>query len=174
MHKVFLIAFGALVLAVIIGQASTALTSVYSLESAYPKDLDFGTSLENRNLDEDFESNGERIYHTGTNESGLVVGLEGGPHWIYANGGGCAGCHGNDGKGGMPIKISNVKPPDIRYDTLISGEQHLNHVPYTEEMLEVAIREGINSEGVPLDLIMPRWEMADEDVDDLIYHLKEL
>jgi len=121
-----------------------------------------------------FSSNGEEIYYTGINESGDLIDTSGDAHWIYMYGGGCVNCHGTDGRGGIPIMMGNIMSPDIRYSTLSSGEHHMNHVPYDEEALKIAITEGIDSEGIPLDMNMPRWKMIDEDLDDLIGYLKDL
>jgi mono/diheme cytochrome c family protein len=126
----------------------------------------------------DFESNGEMIYYTGFNESGQQIPFRGGPHWLYVHGGSCVSCHGTDGEGGVPIMMSTVIPPNITYETLTS-EQHETgedegHPPYTDETIKIAIRQGEDPSGEELDYTMPRWDMSDEDVNDLIEYLKTL
>jgi len=127
----------------------------------------------------DFESNGELIYYTGFNESGELIEIEYGPHWLYVHGGSCVDCHRTDGRGGYPIMMSPVIPPDIRYDSLVSEEheeheEEEEHPPYTDETIKRAIREGIDPAGEPLDLTMPRWKMTDKDVNDVVEYLKTL
>ena len=46
--------------------------------------------------------------------------------------------------------------------------------PYNDQTLERAITQGIDSEGKPLDWPMPRWQMSETEVDDLIAFLKSL
>ena len=124
----------------------------------------------------DFESNGELIYYTGFNESGERIETEYGPHWLYVHGGSCVDCHRTDGRGGYPVMMGYTIPPDIRYETLTSDEheEEEGHPPYTDETIKRAIREGIDSAGEPLDLTMPRWNMTDKDVNDVVEYLKTL
>ncbi|MCQ1534755.1 cytochrome c [Methanosarcina sp. KYL-1] len=126
----------------------------------------------------DFESNGDLIYYTGYNESGSLIKIEYGPRWLYVHGGSCVNCHGTDGKGGFPVMMGFAVPSDIRYETLTSEEHEEEgeeeHPPYTDETIKRAIREGIDPAGEPLDLTMPRWDMSDSDLNDLLEYLKTL
>jgi mono/diheme cytochrome c family protein len=127
----------------------------------------------------DFESNGEMIYYTGFNESGEIIEIEYGPRWLYVHGGSCVDCHGADGRGGYRVMMSSEIPPDIRYESLVSGEHEVDevddeHLPFTKETIKRAIRDGIDPAGEPLDLTMPRWKMIDKDVDDVVEYLKTL
>ncbi|GAB4559692.1 MAG: hypothetical protein Kow0047_05720 [Anaerolineae bacterium] len=74
--------------------------------------------------------------------------------------------------------MSSFVTPDIRFKTLASEEMEHEgeeeHPPYTEETLKRAIREGIDPAGNPLKWPMPRWQMSDEDLDDLVEYLKSL
>ncbi len=74
--------------------------------------------------------------------------------------------------------MSNVIPPDITYETLTSGDKHADeheeHPPYTDETIKIAIRGGIDPAGEEVDYIMPKWDMSDSDLDDLIEYLKTL
>jgi mono/diheme cytochrome c family protein len=128
------------------------------------------------NVQENFSSNGEMIYHTGYNESGQKIETKYGPHWLYVHGGSCVNCHGTDGKGGFPVMMGYAVPSDIRYETLISGkhDEEEEHPPYTNETIKRAIREGIDPAGEPLDLTMPRWKMSDKDLNDTVEYLKTL
>lgn len=42
------------------------------------------------------------------------------------------------------------------------------------ELIKRAITEGLNPAGEPLDRTMPRWQMSEEDLDDLLEFLKTL
>lgn len=88
----------------------------------------------------------------------------------------CADCHGEDGKGGrVTIMMDTFEAPDITWPELTGehpGEEE--HPPYTEETLKRAITAGINPAGERLDAVMPRWEMSDSDLLDLIEYLMTL
>ncbi|ADE36801.1 c-type cytochrome [Methanohalophilus mahii] len=139
----------------------------------YPMDTYQGDYMSGQYQVTDFESNGEMIYYTGFNDSGYRLSMTAGPRWVYVHGSSCVNCHGVDGKGGAPIMMGYVVPADITYDSLTS-EEHVGHIPYTDETIKIVIREGIDPEGQPLDSTMPRWRMTDEDLDDLIEYLKTL
>ncbi|MGM0771690.1 MAG: c-type cytochrome, partial [Halobacteriota archaeon] len=130
------------------------------------------------NIITEFKSNGEMIYYTGLNESGQPIPFSGGPHWLYVHGGSCVSCHGADGRGGIPIMMARVIPPDITYETLTAEEEHENkheeHPPYTEETIRIAIVEGRTPSGEELDYTMPRWDISEADIEDLIDYLKAL
>jgi|Deesub1362B_J571_1020462.scaffolds.fasta_scaffold00025_1 cytochrome c oxidase subunit 2 len=115
-----------------------------------------------------YKSNGELIFMTGVNEKGERIPFVGGPQWLYMHGGGCASCHGTDGKGGIYPMMCGVKTPDIRYSTLT--EEH----GMTEEDIKKAITQGVDDEGEELDYCMPRWQMSEKDLNDVIEYLKEL
>ena len=132
-----------------------------------------GYSFESRS----YISNGERIYYTGINEQGQRIPFEGGPMWLYMHGGGCVSCHGEDGRGGVPVMMGTEIPPDIRYEHLI-GEEHEEegeeHPPYTDETIKRAITQGLNPAGEPLDYTMPHFRMSEADLNDLLEYLKAL
>ncbi|GMU24010.1 MAG: hypothetical protein AMXMBFR13_40870 [Phycisphaerae bacterium] len=126
----------------------------------------------------DDATNGESIYLTGFNLDGERIEFEDGPFWLTAHGGGCASCHSVDGRGGLWVMMTDEIAPDIRYTTL-TGEHHDgdhddDHPPYDDVSLGEAIREGINPGGETLDVAMPRWNLSDEDLADLIEYLKTL
>lgn len=133
-------------------------------------------SVENRRSEE-YVSNGQMIYFTGRNERGERIPFDGGPRWLYMHGGGCAACHGPDGRGGAPVMMGTELPGDIRYHHLIEEEEHEHgeeHPPYTDELIGRAITLGLDPAGEPLDLTMPRWHMSEQDLDDLLEFLKTL
>jgi cytochrome c oxidase subunit 2 len=123
-----------------------------------------------------YASNGETIYFTGVNDRGQRIPFTGGPMWLSMRGGSCASCHGPGGRGGAPVMMSTEIPPDIRYKTLTSEEMEHEgeetHPPYTDETIKRAITEGVEPDGEPMDLTMPRWQMSERDLDDLLEFLK--
>lgn len=127
-----------------------------------------------------FESNGEQIYITGTSRRGTTITpvMQPGMGRMRGSRLTCASCHGSDGRGGeVQMVMRVVEVPDIRYETLTGddhGEDEHEHEPYTEETIRRAITEGVDPDGEPFDWPMPRWSMADEDIDDLVEFLRTL
>ncbi len=56
--------------------------------------------------------------------------------------------------------------PNIRYSVLIEDEM-------SDEEIKMAITKGVH-EGETLDWCMPRWQMSEKDLNDVINYLKEL
>jgi len=124
-----------------------------------------------------YRSNGEQIYFTATSQRGtpitsdLRMGMMGGRTLP------CATCHGADGRGGrVRIMMQTFEAPDIRYRALTAeehGEGEMGHT-YTDEAIKRAITEGIEPDGEPLEWPMPRWQMSEGDLNDLLEFLKSL
>ena len=130
---------------------------------------------------EDFETNGERIYFTGTSRTGPpITATMPGMHRMGAGSMACVNCHGEDGRGGrVTMMMTTVEVPDIRYSSLIGGEHQDEHAeeehpPYTDETIKRAITQGVDPAGEPLSWVMPRWDMSDEQLTDLLDFLKTL
>ncbi len=124
-----------------------------------------------------YSSNGETIYLTGYNDQNERIPFDGGPMWLSAHGGGCVECHGPSGRGGQPVMMLRATPADIRYQSLISGKYDPSGeagTPYTDETIIRAVRQGLDPDDKPLDPGMPRWQMTDKDVRDVIEYLKTL
>jgi len=133
-----------------------------------------------------YDSNGERIYFTATNDQGERIPYSGGP----AFGGGmmmgtsvtCASCHGADGRGGVhTMHMQVMDAPDIRYDVLISeGEEHGDdghtddHNEYGLDEFRRAVVDGEHPDGESLNQDMPRWSLDDDDLADLFEFIKSL
>lgn len=81
---------------------------------------------------------------------------------------GCSRCHGTWGRGGpVPVPWGSAYAPPITYaDLVLSG--------YTEETIGVAIRSGVDAHGRQLSELMPRWDLDDEELVELIPHLKAI
>ena len=88
----------------------------------------------------------------------------------------CAQCHGRDGQGRRTMMFTT---PNITYRNLTDPQGMLEpdgergHT-YTDAAIRQAITQGLDAEGEPLDSLMPRWRMDDQDLDDLIDYLKTL
>ncbi len=127
-----------------------------------------------------FDSNGARIFYTATNENGERIRYSGGPAAGGMMGGGlaCASCHGPDGRGGERyIHMQTINAPDIRYVALAADEGEGGHEgaeTYDLETFRMAVVEGRHPDGERLDSIMPRWQLSDQDLADLLEFLKTL
>ena len=120
-----------------------------------------------------FGSNGERIYFTATNDRGTAIAYAGGPasnDWMMGNGGNlaCASCHGTDGRGGTHSMgmMQAMDAKDIRWSVLESE--------FDPEKFRLAVVEGKDPDGTQLNMDMPRWNISNDDLADLIAYLKTL
>jgi cytochrome c oxidase subunit II len=126
-----------------------------------------------------FESNGERIFFTGTSSTGPAISAQfPGMHSMPSGRTACAECHGRQGQGGVVRwMMTTFEAPDIRYSTLTAedhGNGHGDHPEYTDETLKRAITGGVDPSGEPLEWMMPRWNMTDDQLNDLIAFLQTL
>ena len=128
-----------------------------------------------------YATNGERIYYLGVDSEGQRIRFRGGPHWLRMMGGSCFNCHGPNGRGGFPVMMGTHTPGDIRYSALVSGKHHGEEEGeeeegevYTDEDIRKAIRESVEPSGESMDRTMPRWNISDDDMNDLLEYLKEL
>jgi hypothetical protein len=129
---------------------------------------------------------GKAIYLHGTLGSGkpLVASREGGMR-IEGADAACVKCHQRSGLGAKegnksipPITARYLLRPrasqradlDLPYVEGIRADRD----PYTDATIARAIREGLSSEGKPLDYLMPHFELDDADMDALIAYLKRL
>lgn len=122
-------------------------------------------------LDSRYASAGERIYLSGLDTSGRPIYRTSPPfseRLLMMGGGGCASCHGTDGRGGrVRMMMSFVDAPDVTFDAL-------RQEGFTQNLVGRAIRDGKDESGQALDEAMPRWKMTDAEVSDVIGYLKEL
>lgn len=123
-----------------------------------------------------FNSLGERIFLTGTDENGNTIPRS-------QNGGmmtaavACVDCHARDGKGRtISMMMGRYKAHDIRWSALTSGQHEDDEewVPYDEGSFARAVRDGIEPNGENLEFPMPRWQLTDAEVAALIEYLKTL
>lgn len=119
-----------------------------------------------------FDSNGERIYFTATSDRGTEITYTGGPgssSWMMMGGRlACVSCHGPDGKGGKHsmgmMQVMDAK--DIRWSVL--------QPEYDAEKFRLAVVKGQDPDGTQLNSDMPRWNISNDDLADLIAFLKTL
>jgi hypothetical protein len=119
-----------------------------------------------------FRSNGERIYFTSTSERGAAITYTSGPAsggWMM--GGGrltCASCHGPGGRGGIHNMgmMQSMNAKDIRWSALQSD--------FNAESFRLAVTRGQDPDGTQLKADMPRWNIGNDDLADLIAYLKTL
>jgi len=117
-------------------------------------------------------SPGQRIFLTGVGSDGQPIAHTASrvaPSSLMMGGGGCASCHGADGRGGTLRLMSGtaVKAPDVTYGALVTGG-------FTDATIRRAILSGLDVTGQPLDAAMPHWQMNAADLDATIAYLKGL
>jgi len=119
-----------------------------------------------------FRSNGERIYFTATSERGKEITYTGGPGssgWMMMGGRlACVSCRGPYGQGGKHsmgmVQVMDSK--DIRWSAL--------QKEFDEEKFRLAVVKGQDPDGTQLKPDMPRWNISNDDLADLIGFLKTL
>jgi ABC-type branched-subunit amino acid transport system substrate-binding protein len=124
------------------------------------------------------EKRGKQIYLRGTSVSGREIMAYLGEASLEVPGSAmtCAGCHGAEGQGKPE---GGITPSDLTWSALTKpyGVVHASgrrHPPYTERALELAVTRGLDPAGNRLLNVMPRYQMAREDLNDLIAYLKRL
>ena len=124
------------------------------------------------------EQRGKRLYTQGESLSGAPITalVSRGATAIPASILPCVGCHGDDGKGRPE---GGVVPPDIRWSSLSakSGHEHAygrSHPAFDESALGRAITKGVDSGDNALDMAMPRFQMSDADLQDLVAYIKRI
>lgn len=96
----------------------------------------------------------------------------------------CAGCHRRSGLGGGEGQNSVraiagrllFESPEFRVASTPSNPYRSaeNRPAYTVATLARALREGVNPAGRPLDMLMPRYELSDDEVMQLASYLGQL
>ena len=130
---------------------------------------------------------GEAIYLRGVLGSGkpLTASRGGGIHLAGAEAA-CVNCHRRSGFGSKEGRTV-IPPITGRYlshpraatlDDLdlpfVESVRNTDREPYADATVARAIRDGLDSEGKPLDYLMPRYALDDKDMAALIGHLKRL
>jgi cytochrome c oxidase subunit 2 len=155
------------VVLLVIGVAGLIVINVSGLD-----ERDFGT----------YSSAGQRIYYTGIGDNGAPIvrtmpnfGMMGYGAMLSAS---CVDCHAEDGKGGRVAGMMGgyFDAPDIRYSHLTTPhtDEGATAPGWTEGQVENAIRNGVDPDGQQLQAPMPRWDMTDNEMNEIIAYLKEL
>ncbi|HET9017681.1 MAG TPA: cytochrome c [Thermomicrobiaceae bacterium] len=123
---------------------------------------------------------GERIFQTGAGPQGQPIprSTAGFPGMMGSMMGsaGCAVCHGPTGQG---LTTPAFTAPNISHANLTDPRGMLEPdgsrgPTYTDAGIARAVTTGIDAEGMPLDPTMPRWQMSDTEMADLLAYLKTL
>lgn len=125
-------------------------------------------------------ANGEQIYFTATSQRGGNITYSGGPRF----GGGmmgsyltCSACHGPTAQGGTHrMHMYLMDAPDIRFASLAEEmEEHATGDDLSDlQAFRLAVSQGQHPDGEALSPDMPRWQMSDADLADVLEFLKSL
>ena len=127
---------------------------------------------------------GETLYRHGLLPSGEpLTGLREGNVTVTGSDAACTSCHRRSGLGLTEgrITIPPVAGPYLFAPSGVSLEQlgiplvdtaRISHEPYTEATLARAIRDGVDANGRRLSYLMPRYQLDDASMAELIAYLK--
>jgi len=122
------------------------------------------------------EARGKYIYEEGRSRARRVItaNLQRGQAPAPASILPCVNCHGVDGRGADDYQ--GIAPLDINWYALSASGAHRHsqrsHGAFDERSAQRAITEGVDPDGNELDSGMPRYNIADADMADLIAYLK--
>lgn len=124
--------------------------------------------MEHRYSNRIFSNNGERIYFTGSSQSGQLSSVQGQDLHTKMHENACVRCHREHRQGGRRMyPFFWIKSPPITTEALFSHQDRA----YTRESLKAAITQGIDVSGEKLGTLMPRWSLNKKDLDDLVDYL---
>lgn len=116
---------------------------------------------------------GKMIYFKGRAQSEVIARLPGGDAALSGRNFACANCHGIRGLGG---REGGLRVPPIDWNALVSPSSAASlgrpRRGYDASALKRAIVDGINASDVALGAEMPRYQMSDRQLDDLISYLQ--
>lgn len=118
-------------------------------------------------------ADGELVFRTGRGPEGRPIPYDSGPPMLMT----CAACQDERGQGGQvrvmmrTIEAPNITWPGLTAEHQMDGEEH---PPYTEATLRQAIVNGVDPSGEPLDPLMPRWRLTDQEWEALLTYLRTL
>lgn len=120
----------------------------------------------------EYSSSGEMIYLTAVDDNGdIITPVSGmGSFAMMSNimrPMACANCHGINGKGGFLFPDNKITSADIRWEALEAEG-------FDEGMFKEAVTKGLDEKGERLSVWMPRWDITEKDLDELIAYLKTL
>jgi ABC-type branched-subunit amino acid transport system substrate-binding protein len=120
------------------------------------------------------ELNGQKIYSSGTSEDdNEILAVMSGVN-VPASVMPCINCHGEQGKGKPEGGIfpSNLTWGSLSREYTGVGHNGRSHPAYDEKSLVKAISMGLDPAGNPLHKAMPRYQMSQKSMADLISYLK--
>jgi ABC-type branched-subunit amino acid transport system substrate-binding protein len=120
------------------------------------------------------ERRGKAIYLRGESPSGRKIAAMLGEIDVPSSTMTCAGCHGLRGEGNTE---GGVTAGNLTWSNLVKSYGHTHpagrkHAAFDEKLFTRALVQGIDPSGNELAVAMPRYEMAPEDIADLIAYLK--
>jgi mono/diheme cytochrome c family protein len=131
-------------------------------------------------------SRGQVIFQTGRDASGAAIprstgAANGGMMGVGGMGGGmmrggCASCHGGDGRGRTTATFT---APNITYANLTDAKGMLapdgSRGPvYADAAIRQAVTRGVDPSGAHLQAPMPQWQLSGQQWADLLAYLKTL
>ena len=130
---------------------------------------------------------GALIYNQGRLATGApLTGRRAGQPPVVGSDAACANCHRPSGLGQVegdehvpPVAGNFLFAPRgaqgvLTMDPRVSKSFNRAHDPYTDESLMRAVRDGINSQGQPLGVLMPRYDLDETALNALAAHLRQL
>lgn len=122
------------------------------------------------------ERRGKQIYLRGESPSGRKITTMLGDIDVPASTVTCAGCHGLRGEGKTE---GGVTAGNLTWSNLVKPYGHTHpsgrkHAAFDEKLFTRALVQGLDPAGIKLAVAMPRYEMAPEDIADLIAYLKRI
>ena len=122
------------------------------------------------------ERRGKEIYLRGVSPSGKEIKAMVGELDLPASTVTCAGCHGQRGGGKTE---GGVTAGNLTWSNLVKTYGHTHpsgrkHGPFNEKLFTRSLVQGLDPAGNKMAVAMPLFEMAPEDVADLIAYLKRI
>lgn len=121
------------------------------------------------------QKRGQNIYRSGASSGPEITALLRSDIAVSGRNFPCANCHGLEGEGG---KEGGFNVPPLRWEILSSaragGTSLRARLPYADSALSRAISSGLNPAGLPLSPSMPRYQMDEKQLADLVAYLKIL
>jgi mono/diheme cytochrome c family protein len=122
------------------------------------------------------ERRGKMIYLRGESPSGKEIKARVGELDLPASTVTCAGCHGQRGEGKTE---GGVTAGNLTWSNLVKTYGHTHpsgrkHGPFDEKLFTRSLVQGLDPAGNKMAVAMPLFDMAPEDVADLIAYLKRI
>lgn len=122
------------------------------------------------------QQRGKRIYTEGLGQGALFARLSSARIQVPASQFACIRCHQENGAGGQEggVRVADITPASLRASYSGPRPTGRTHPPYDEATLAQAIRAGLDPAGQVLHPGMPRYDIQDQDLADLLAYLKVL